>query len=642
MLLNKKSVELLAPVGQWNTLEAAIHAGADAVYMGGKAFNMRMFRDDFNFDNATLQKAVEYSHAHGVNLYITLNNLISDDEVPQLIDYLQCLDRDIKPDALIVQDLAVVEIVKKLHLNLNLHSSIMMNTHNALMIEKFRQYGISRVVASREMSLSEIRLLKQKTGIELEYFVHGDMCIAEGGQCLHSGVVFGNSSNRGRCMKACRWQYKFGEEAKLADPEFIEKQPFSYKMALKDMCMYRALPELIQSGVYSFKIEGRMRDAAFVSRLVSIYRHAIDRYIADPTGYSINEDDWQQLYDSKVRGFSTCFAINKPTYKDIGLTGKNEPRFFSKAVPEAALEYKVDTPVKTPQQNKPKLAVRCASLQHLKEACANGADIVYAGGDVYQPLAPWTLDDLIQARKITAGAGCKLVISTPRITRTRELSELEQLFTNLGEVNPDGILVHNMGAFLLAKKITKLPIYCGTSFSLFNCNTAALLKSEGAVQAAASLELPHKQVLELIHNSTLPIEVVVHGSIEAMICDFDFIAEETGKSQLSDPAAFKKHYAFIDAANEIHSIRRTQYDSNRILFAHDLCLLAYLPSLAGAASVCIEAQDYTPEYTGRLVNIYRQLIDAYSAYNIHEILEEIAQTGPRKIGSGVYRYEVSK
>ena len=139
MLLNKKSVELLAPVGKWDTLEAAVKAGADAVYLGGKAFNMRMFRDDYNFDNIALKKAVQYVHEHGVKLYVTLNNLISDTEIPQLVEYLKCLNDDIKPDALIIQDLSVIKLVKELGLSLNLHSSIMMNTHNAAMVRKFKE-----------------------------------------------------------------------------------------------------------------------------------------------------------------------------------------------------------------------------------------------------------------------------------------------------------------------------------------------------------------------------------------------------------------------------------------------------------------------------------------------------------------------
>ncbi|WP_196591875.1 peptidase U32 family protein [Pectinatus frisingensis] len=641
MLLNKKSVELLAPVGKWDTLEAAAKAGADAVYLGGKAFNMRMFRDDYNFDNIALKKAVQYVHEHGVKLYVTLNNLISDTEIPQLVEYLKCLNDDIKPDALIIQDLSVIKLVKELGLSLNLHSSIMMNTHNAAMVRKFKEYGISRIVASREMSLSEIQLLKQKSDIELEYFIHGDMCIAEGGQCLHSGVVFGNSSNRGRCMKACRWQYKFGTEHAVRNPSCMAQKDFSYKLALKDMCMYYALPELIQSGVYSFKIEGRMRDAEFVCKLVSLYRRAIDKYIADPTGYNVTKEEQNKLNDIKVRGFSTCFALDKPTYDDIGLSGEDEPRFFSKAVKEAAVGNEV-IPIEEKSKNKPLLSVRCASLDHLKEACSNGADVIYAGGDVYRPLRPWTLEDFMEGRRITAATGCKFIISTPRITRAHELSELEQLFGKLSTIDPDGILVHNMGSFLLAEKCTQLSVQCGTSFNLFNAETAALLKHEGAVMAAASFELPHKQIVELLKKSSLPVEIVVHGAVEAMICDFDFIAEETGKTPLEDPAVFDKHYAFIDTADEIHSIRRTQYNRNNILFAHDLCLLPYLSSLTEAKSFCIEAQDYTPQYTGQIVSIYRQAIDDFSSCNIGKMIESMAKSGPRPLGSGVYRYETAK
>jgi putative protease len=199
-----------------------------------------------------------------------------------------------------------------------------------------------------------------------------------------------------------------------------------------------------------------------------------------------------------------------------------------------------------------------------------------------------------------------------------------------------------MGSFLLAEKCTQLSVQCGTSFNLFNAETAALLKHEGAVMAAASFELPHKQIVELLKKSSLPVEVVVHGAVEAMICDFDFIAEETGKTPLEDPAVFDKHYAFIDTADEIHSIRRTQYNRNNILFAHDLCLLPYLSSLTEAKSFCIEAQDYTPQYTGQIVSIYRQAIDDFSSCNIGKMIESMTKSGPRPLGSGVYRYETAK
>ena len=194
MLLNRKSVELLAPAGTWDALVAGVESGADAVYLGGKHFNMRMHEGGFNFDDATLKKAIDYAHAHGVRLYVTLNNLISNEEIPALREYLAYLN-EIRPDALLVQDFAVLELVHEMGITIPLHTSVMMNTHNEHAIEKLKEYGITRIVVGREMTLSELSLFRERTGIEVEYFMHGDMCISESGQCIHSGVLFGQSGN---------------------------------------------------------------------------------------------------------------------------------------------------------------------------------------------------------------------------------------------------------------------------------------------------------------------------------------------------------------------------------------------------------------------------------------------------------------
>ena len=286
MILNRKSVELLAPAGTWDALVAGVESGADACYLGGKHFNMRMHEGDFNFDNEMLKKAIAYTHEHDVRLYITLNNLISEEEIPALKEYLNYLN-EIKPDALLVQDFAVLELVHEMGIKIPIHTSVMMNTHNEHAIVKLKEYGITRIVVGREMTLSELSLFRDRTGMEVEYVMHGDMCISESGQCIHSGVVFGQSGNRGRCLKPCRWAYKLIDDN---TGEILDNAgPGDYKLALKDMCMYRAIPELIQAGVFSFKIEGRMRPAPFIRRIVATYRRAIDAYLADPCGYKINE-----------------------------------------------------------------------------------------------------------------------------------------------------------------------------------------------------------------------------------------------------------------------------------------------------------------------------------------------------------------
>ena len=638
MLLNKKSVELLAPAGNWETLVAAIDAGADAIYLGGKHFNMRMLKSDANFDNEMLKKAVEYAHAHGVMLYITINNLISDEEIPELEEYLTYLN-EIQPDAILIQDLAVAQIVKKLGLNITMHASIMMNSHNNATIKKLKEYGIRRVVVSREMSLKELSELKAvDSDFELEYFVHGDMCISESGQCIHSGVLFANSSNRGRCMKACRWPYKIIDEQTGQEQETTTDG--DYRLALKDMCMYRNIPDLIQAGVYSFKIEGRMRSADFVANIVSIYRRAIDSYVADPAGYHVNEEDWKNLFKNRVRDYSTCFAMDKPDSRAIGYTGKREPRFFSYAAKEADLdcEWLNDLEAIKTADNKPKLAVKAATLAHAREALANGANILYVAGEVYRPYTPWTLGDIKTILQEAHNVGAKVIVNTPRTTLKDQCSELEQLCHDLNEIKPDGIMVGNLGAATIVRELTDLPIYADHSFNVFNHVATEFLQENGIVNATASYELPYAQVKTLVESSKLPMTITVHGNVEAMISDTNIPALNLKYDPLTNPEFNDKHFALLDTVGGKHSMRVDQFGRIHILFTNDLCLLPYIDKLMGADTLRIEAQDYTPEITGMLTKIYRDAID--NGKN-NDMIEKIKEVSPRPVGIGVYRHKKS-
>lgn len=188
--------ELLAPAGTWQALESAVEAGADAVYLGGRRFNMRLHRPDVNFDNAALAKAVDYTRRRGVKLYVAFNNLLSESELPAARAYLEYL-RHIRPDAIIFQDLGLLELAGEMNLGIDLHASVMLNTHNAAAARALKDYGVTRVIACREMTLDQTAALKAAAKIAVEYFIHGDMCIAHSGQCLFSGIVFGHSANRG-------------------------------------------------------------------------------------------------------------------------------------------------------------------------------------------------------------------------------------------------------------------------------------------------------------------------------------------------------------------------------------------------------------------------------------------------------------
>ncbi len=646
MILNRKSVELLAPAGTWDALVAGVESGADACYLGGKHFNMRMHEGDFNFDDEMLKKAIAYTHEHDVKLYLTLNNLISDEEIPALREYLAYLN-EIKPDALLVQDFAVLELVHEMGIDIPIHTSVMMNTHNEHAIEKLKEYGITRIVVGREMTLSELSLFRERTGIEVEYFMHGDMCISESGQCIHSGVVFGQSGNRGRCLKPCRWAYSLIDEQTW---EVLDKDSDgAYKLALKDMCMYRSIPQLIQAGVFSFKIEGRMRPAPFIRRIVSTYRKAIDAYLADPMGYQVDEEGWKNLYENRARNFTTTFAFGNPTKKDIGMTGEREPRFFSDAVKEAGFQdeiLKKEADIQKENAAHRTLSVRVNTIDSAKAAVDNGADVIYVGGEAFRPFRPWTLAEYADIIAYAKGKA-KVIINTPRTTMRRECGELEQFLTALAsrpELAADGIMVSNLGSLKLAKQYTKLPIQADVSFNLFNHLAAKFLKENGLVMACSSLELSFEQLREIVENSELPVETIVHGSYESMICDHNIPGMSLPHySELDTPEVLDRRYALLDNAKEKHSIRIDQFGRNHIYFAKDLCLYPYLAKFNGIASYRIEAQDYTPEFTGKVTKIYREALDFLaSGQEIDQSrLAELKQ-GPRELGLGTYRFRQSR
>lgn len=647
MILSRKSVELLAPAGNREVLEAAVASGADAVYLGGKRFNMRMHRTDANFDDDALKQAVKFTRDRGVKLYVTINNLLSDREIEPMREYLKFLD-SIAPDALLVQDLAALELARELQVRVPLHASVMMNTHNEHAIEKLKEYGITRVVVGREMTLPELSLFKERTGIEVEYFMHGDMCVAESGQCVHSGVLFGQSGNRGRCLKPCRWSYRLVDEQ---TGEALDKNgPGSYKLALKDMCMYRNIPELIQAGVHSFKIEGRMRTAAFVERIVKTYRAAIDRYIADPAGYSIDETAWKELYENRSRDFSTCFALGKPDASAIGYSGTREPRFFSQAVKEAGLNptfARAKRESEPPKSRPPRLSVRVADLPSMESALSCGADAVYIAGEIARPQKPWTLEMIRRATETAHNMQKKVIVMTPRTTMARECGELQQLFAALSEIKPDAVMVGNLGALRMAKNLTDLPVQTDLSFNVFNHLSAKFLKTNGACVAAVSLELAETQVQELLELSPLPLEVIVHGATESMISDNNIPALALGYDPLANPEFLDRRYALLDSANETHPIRIDQYGRNHILFAKDLCLLRFLDGLTGAASLRVEAQHYDPALTALLTKTYRTAIDRIISGGADPVsedaaLRQIAEMSPRALGIGAFRHRASR
>lgn len=309
-----KKPELLAPAGNLEKLKMALIYGADAVYMGGKAFGLRAFSDNFAEDE--LKQGIDFAHSLGKKAYITINVFPHNDDLPALPDYIQCVAA-LGADAIIVSDLGVFRIARQVAPSLPIHISTQANSTNWSTVQFWQELGASRVVLAREISLTDIELIRQKVAIELEAFVHGAMCMSYSGRCLISNYLTGRDANRGECAQPCRWKYHVMEESRpgVYFP-VVEDERGTYFFNSKDLCLINHLPALIASGLNSFKIEGRMKSVHYVATVIKVYREAIDSYLNDPTAYRVKQQWLDELQKVSHREYTTGFYFNKTTEQD--------------------------------------------------------------------------------------------------------------------------------------------------------------------------------------------------------------------------------------------------------------------------------------------------------------------------------------
>ena len=288
-----KELELLAPAGSLKTLKAVIHAGADAVYLGGSMFGARAYANNFNEEE--LLEAIRFGHIHGRKIILAVNTLLKEYELGQLYDYLHPY-YEAGLDAVIVQDMGVMEFIKTHFPNLPIHTSTQMTITNVEGARLLKEQGVERVVTAREMSLEEIQRIHDEVGVELESFIHGALCYCYSGQCLFSSIIGGRSGNRGRCAQPCRLSYEV-----LQGEKSLTGHHATPILSLKDMCTLPFLYELADHGVYSFKIEGRMKTPEYAAGVVSIYRKYMDSYL-DGSRIPVEKKDIRALLELGNRG----------------------------------------------------------------------------------------------------------------------------------------------------------------------------------------------------------------------------------------------------------------------------------------------------------------------------------------------------
>jgi len=585
-----QKIELLAPAGNFEIFKAIVETGCDAIYFGGQRMNMRMIRKGFNFSDEELKEAILLANEKGKATYITVNNLLDHEEVGALDEYLAYLS-NIKPTGIIVQDMAVLNRIEKNHFDLEVHASVMMNVHNLQMIHVLEKKGVKRVVLSRETTLAEARYFKDHSDMALEYFTHGDMCVTHGAQCTTSAMLFGMSSNRGKCLKPCRWWFDY--EGKRAFP-----------LAVKDMSMITHLPEMIHAGITSYKIEGRMREKEFITQLINQYAQVFDRYIEDPVAYDYHDAEaW--VFVNRKRDLSTAFAFGNPGAENINSryegTGKfySTGKMFSTPTPERIMDseqLKAISQVFGENVSGAKtLSVRVEDMPQAFSAIEEGVDRIILSADVFEPKKVFSVSDIKTLAKKKGNA--ELFISTPRMMDdlkiTQYASYLEKLIDDI-----DGVLISNLGALHAFKDLpVRVKRIMDASANIHNHEAALFYYGLGSDLVTPSVELPAQALKAFLDNAD-KTEIITFGRLTTMYMAHDL---------------FKAHEHPVDQPFILHNeggeyeVKRDVHGKCHLLMQNAFTLMPFINQL-NAKSVRIEAQTLPAEILKQIIRLHKRIM----------------------------------
>lgn len=652
----RRRTELLAPAGRWDVLEAVVEAGADAVYLSGKRFQMRAHRKDFHFDDVALREASEWLRRKGRRLYVTVNTLLAAHETHEVRGFLEYL-AEIAVDAAIVCDLGTLAIAREIGVPFELHASTMMNVHDIEQARALRGLGIRRIVTSRDIGIQEAGMLGERAGVDIEYFLHGDMCVSQSGQCFLSGLALGKSGNRGECMKPCRWEYDLVSMGKDGPSEPLAH---GHLMALRDLALIRHIPDLIDAGICGLKIEGRMRDAAYLGSLVGLYRDALDQYYDWPAGYVLNAGAIEALFRQRVREFSALGATGAPSNATLfDISGRREPLMLSNGVIEPGMADSLaklpalEVPIDPSLRHVPSLAVSVGSPEAALEAVEAGASRIYLAAETWQyGEQHWTAPGLQEAIQCASERGVDWGLRLPRISGKRTTAEWGRIDRLFGDSVPAFFLVHHLGDLRRAsERFPDVPIIADYGFNILNPDAVWLLAELGAHALVPALESGFEDVKALAEDSPLPLELVAHGPLAGMLLDHCVIAmhlTRSGAKEVCRGPCRQIPFALRDAKGALRTIVTDPYCRNHVLAEKDVAILPVMDAFLSlpAQSLRIEGQWYTPKYVGRVTAAYRRALDAWDRGEAQAAPAPpewtgLEQDGPRPWNLGGYAQAVT-
>lgn len=307
-----KKPELLAPAGSLEKLKVAVHYGADAVFIGGQEFGLRSNAGNFSIEE--MREGVEFANKYGAVVYVTTNIFAHNENMAGLEDYLKAIE-EVGVKGIIVADPLIIETCRKVAPKLEIHLSTQQSLSNWKAVKYWKQEGLHRVVLAREVGAEEMRKMKEEVDIEIEAFVHGAMCIAYSGRCVLSNHMTARDSNRGGCCQSCRWDYDLYENVDGEEKALFDESDAPFAMSPKDLKLIESIPHMIELGIDSLKVEGRMKSIHYIATVISVYRKVIDAYCADPENFIIKKEWLEELDRCANRATASSFFEGEPSYK---------------------------------------------------------------------------------------------------------------------------------------------------------------------------------------------------------------------------------------------------------------------------------------------------------------------------------------
>ncbi len=593
------NIEVLAPIGKYSEMEMILASKCDAVYLGGIEFNMRMHSQLLNFSNEDIKKTVKYAHSINKKIYITVNVWFDDTETKQLIEYLKYLEK-IKVDAIIIQDLGILQIMKDNNIDITLHASVMMNIHNQEQVKFLVKNKFDRFVASREMSLTQVKQVNKDAQLEVEYFVSGDMCSVQGSLCYYSGILYNKSANKGQCFKMCRWQYNMLYNNK--------KYKQKYYLAAKDMDLINHVDALIANGVNSFKIEGRRRPAIEIIEIINSYKEAIELYLREPLSYKKKEFDNSQYY---LRETTTAYAIEKPELNFINNKNEEKHKIFSKAAKEIrsddSLIKNIDEALGNKFNNIEKLSltIRVQNLQEAKVAIDFEVEKVFVCLETFNyNLEIKEIQKIINIKKIS-----KVFLVLPSMELDGQSKEIDNIIDKLSGF--DGLVVATTGH--INKYKHKFKLITNHHLNVLNTKNLEYLFEQEVSNVTLGLEASAKQLNPLLSNN-FNTSMLVYGRLTVMLLELDLYKNIINNENFVDSnnSNFDKNTLVLEnLLKEQNPIYRDNFNRNHFMSASTLNLLPLINKLnkMGLNSGVIDIRTLKTKISKQVIDAFIKTLD---------------------------------